>query len=508
MKPPRPLCLIILDGFGIRLNDTANAISQANTPFWDSLWETYPHTTLKASGEAVGLPADQMGNSEVGHLTMGAGRVIEQDLVRISKAMESGVFKKNPIILNAFHRAKKENLRIHLLGLLSPGGVHSHEAHWFSLLAFAKEFGVPQLILHPFLDGRDTPPKSAESSLQILQTFCDQTTKIGSLSGRYYAMDRDKRFDRTQRVYELLTENKASFQADTAADALHAAYDRCETDEFVSPTLINNATSIQDNDIVIFLNFRADRARQLTHAFCDPHFTGFKRNKHPHLAEFLTLTEYEKKLPVNIIFPPVSLSNTLGDILEQKGLKQLRIAETEKYAHVTFFFNGGREIPFKGEDRVLIPSPKVATYDLCPEMSALELTNQVIKLIQQNLYDVIILNYANADMLGHTGHFEATRKGIEALDDCLSDLIPAIQAAGGEAVITADHGNAECMFDEKTNQPHTAHTTEEVPFIFVGRKAKISHDSGTLADIAPTLLSLLSLPIPSDMSGTSLVTLC
>lgn len=508
--PTHPILLIILDGFGYRTDSKANAIAKAHTPVWDELWLNHPHTTLSASHQDVGLPDGQMGNSEVGHLTMGAGRVIYQDLTRISNDIHSGEFYKNPILLKSFEKLKKTGRALHVLGLLSPGGVHSHEEHIFGLINFAKEQKLPRVLIHPFLDGRDTPPKSAEASLKTLEGLClesDHTVQIGSLSGRYYAMDRDRRYDRTQSVYELLTENKAVYSFDSALSALQAAYEHNETDEFVTPTLIGQHPPIQTGDIVLFMNFRSDRARQLSYAFTDPNFSGFPRKVWPKLAEFLTLTEYSKDISAEVLYPPISLKNMLGEYLEQHHLRQLRIAETEKYAHVTFFFNGGREKPYVGEDRILVPSPSVATYDLCPEMSAFQITEQLIDAIKHHKYDVMICNFANADMVGHSGIFDATVKAIEILDVCLGKILNALQEVGGEAMITADHGNAEYMFDETTQQPHTAHTEEPVPFVYVGRTARITHRNGTLADIAPTILTLLDLPIPKEMTGHSLVEL-
>lgn len=516
---PRPIVLIILDGFGYRVAPEANAILQARTPVLDQLWQTCPHTTLSASHQDVGLPEGQMGNSEVGHLTMGAGRVMYQDLTRISNEIQSGHFYQNSVLLQAFETVKSQGSTLHVLGLLSPGGVHSHENHLFAVLKFAKEKGLPRVLVHPFLDGRDTPPKSALHSLQALETVCQEpigttTMSIASISGRYYAMDRDKRYERTQKAYELLTENKAEFKATSALEALQAAYLRSETDEFVTPTLIGTHAPIQDGDVVLFMNFRSDRARQLSYALTDPNFSGFHRRIVPKLSAFITLSDYAKDLSANVLYPPEQPLNMLGDILEQHHLRQLRISETEKYAHVTFFFNGGRETPFIGEDRILVPSKNVATYDLCPDMSAREITEKLVEAIHSGQYDVIICNYANADMVGHTGDFNATVAAIEVLDECLGKVISALQEIGGEAMITADHGNAEYMFDEKSQQPHTAHTDELVPFIFVGRKAKITEQvlhtqqAGTLVDIAPTLLTLLGINPPKDMTGHSLVTLC
>ncbi len=498
-----PIALIILDGFGCSTSPKFNAISQANTPVWDKLLQECPHTTLAASGRAVGLPDDQMGNSEVGHLTIGAGRVQLSDLMEISTAIDNGRFKQNPVLIEAIEKAKKPGRTLHILGLCSPGGVHSHEAHILALISLAQDKGISNIVMHAFLDGRDTPPKSAAASLGALQKIC----RIGSLSGRYYAMDRDKRWERRKTVYELLTENKSDFIFDSALDSLEAAYNRGETDEFVQPTVIGSGSPIIDDDVVIFMNFRSDRARQLSAALADPHFSGFRRNVFPKLAEFVTLTEYTDTIPAKIAFSPKPLKNTLGEYLQNHHYRQLRIAETEKYAHVTFFFNGGRETPFEGEDRLLVPSKKVATYDLAPEMSAFELTEKLIAAMHEKKYDVFICNYANADMVGHTGNFKATVQAIEALDKCLAKLLTALKATSCDAIITADHGNAEMMFDETTNQAHTAHTLARVPFIYIGRPARIKHEQGTLSDIAPTIINLLGQSKPIEMTGNTIVTL-
>lgn len=506
---PRPIALIILDGWGSRDSLAANAIKNAQTPYWDSLCQTYPQTTLSASGLEVGLPEGQMGNSEVGHLTMGAGRVVLQEFTTISKSIDSGAFAQHQKLNAALIKTAKGNHALHILGLLSPGGVHSHETHIHTLIKLAAEKGVQFIYVHAFLDGRDTPPQSAKDSLLTLQQICESVqpakAKIASLCGRYYAMDRDKRWERTESVYRLLTEGKAAMVALDPIAALDAAYERGETDEFLKPTLIDHTPPIGHHDTVVFMNFRADRARQLSDAFRNPEFTGFTRTVCPMLSAFITLTEYSKTLDATVLFPATIPRNMLGEYLAQHHLRQLRIAETEKYAHVTFFFDGGRETLLPGEDRLLIPSPKVATYDLCPEMSAPALTEKLVSAIQQQAYDVIICNYANADMIGHTGNFQATIQAIETLDSCLAQVLEALTSVGGEAIITADHGNAECMFDAITQQAHTAHTLERVPFVYVGRKASITHTTGTLADIAPTLLTLLGLPIPTDMTGATLV---
>lgn len=510
---PRPMVLIILDGWGCRTSSEANAIAAAHTPVWDKLLQSYPHTTLAASGLAVGLPAQQMGNSEVGHLTIGSGRVIFQDYTRISQAIEQGSFYHNPVLLEAFRNIVHPPHALHLLGLLSPGGVHCHEEHVQACIQLAATHKVENIFIHAILDGRDTPPKSAQLSLEKLQSLCQSclpTTKarIASIIGRYYAMDRDKRWDRTKAAFELLTEGKALYYFKNPIEALQAAYMRNETDEFVQPTIVGAAATIQNEDVVVFMNFRADRARQLSYALSESSFSAFPRQVVPQLSAFITLTEYAADLKATVAFPAESLKNTLGEYLAQHQCTQLRIAETEKYAHVTFFLNGGRETPFQHEDRILIPSKKVATYDLTPNMSAFEITDKLIEAISQKTYDVIICNYANADMLGHTGNFSAAMQGIEALDTCLGYVLASLKEMGGEALITADHGNAEHMFDVTTKQPHTAHTLERVPFIYVGdRPARITNEQGTLADVAPTLISLLGLPKPPQMTGTSLIQL-
>jgi 2,3-bisphosphoglycerate-independent phosphoglycerate mutase len=505
---PRPITLVILDGWGYREEPEANAIAAAHKPNWDHLWKTCPHTLLSGSGRCVGLPDGQMGNSEVGHLNMGAGRIVYQDFSRIDLAIEQGDFFRNKILIEALTLAKKNNKAVHLMGLLSPGGVHSHEKHIHAMLKLAAEQNVSNVYIHAFLDGRDTPPKSAESSLASLNALCESLHcgKIVSLIGRYYAMDRDNRWDRIEKAYDLLVLGKAEYHAANAKEGLLNAYERGETDEFVKPTSIHPVT-INDGDSVIFMNFRSDRAREITRAFTDPNFDGFVREKWPKLATFTCLSEYDARFSLPVAFPPQALNHIFADIISNLGLKQLRIAETEKYAHVTFFFNGGVESPYPGEDRILIPSPNVATYDLKPEMSAIELTTRLVDEIQSKQYDVIICNFANPDMVGHSGDFAATVKAIETIDACLGKISKALQEVGGELLITADHGNAEMMFDSETNQPHTAHTTDPVPFIYQGRPAHIAIENGKLSDIAPTLLYLLNIPKPSEMTGKNLVKL-
>lgn len=508
-----PLLLIILDGWGYREETENNAIAAANKPTWDHLLATTTHTLISGSGKCVGLPEGQMGNSEVGHLNMGAGRIVHQDLTRIDTAIEDGSFFTNPVLNKALDDAKAQNKNVHILGLLSPGGVHSQETHIQAMIKLAAQKQVPNLYLHAFLDGRDTPPRSALPSIQAINALCTTLSfgKIASIVGRYYAMDRDKRWERVKQAYQLLVEGTAHYHAQTAEEALELAYERGETDEFVQATAIHTTheprIQIQDGDIVIFMNFRADRAREISHALVDTHFDGFKRAHHPQLSHFICLTEYDKHLKAEVAFPPESLDHILAEVISKANLKQLRIAETEKYAHVTFFFNGGIEAPYPGEERLLIPSPQVATYDLQPEMSAFQLTDKLVAAIQSKQYDVIICNFANPDMVGHTGDFLATVKAIETIDQCLGNITKAIQEVGGECIITADHGNAEMMFDKKTNQPHTAHTSDPVPFIFLGRQAKIVKKDGKLSDIAPTMLYLLGLKQPNEMTGASIIEL-
>lgn len=509
----KPHVLIILDGFGYREDTDFNAIANANTPTWDALWQEQPHTLISGSGMDVGLPHGQMGNSEVGHMNLGAGRVVYQDFTRITKAIETGEFNANPALVDAVDTAVKAGHAVHLMGLVSPGGVHSHEDHFAAMIDLAVARGARQVYLHAFLDGRDTPPRSAEPSLKRLdnQLRQHQAGRIASLCGRYYAMDRDNRWERVSQAYDLLTLGKADYRSADPVSGLHAAYARDEGDEFVKPTTIagndEQAAVIQDGDAVIFMNFRADRARELSHCFVTDDFTGFERHARPSLSAFVMLTRYADDLNAPSAFPPAPLTNVLGEYLSNHGKTQLRLAETEKYAHVTFFFSGGREAEFAGEQRVLIPSPKVATYDLQPEMSAPEVTQALVKAIRGGQHDVIICNYANGDMVGHTGNYEAAIKAVEALDASLAEVVQAIRDSQGELLITADHGNCEQMNDEASGQPHTAHTTELVPLVYVGqrRTAQLQASGGTLADIAPTLLDLMGLPLPPEMTGHSLL---
>ena len=505
----KPVILIILDGWGYRENPDHNAIMKAKTPNWDDWWTRYPHTLISGSGTEVGLPKGQMGNSEVGHIHMGVGRRVPQDFVRINDDIQNGKFNTNPVLNHAVDQVIKHNSQLHIIGLLSPGGVHSHENHIEAMIKLANDRGIKSVCLHAILDGRDTPPRSALASLAKMENLFKETHcgRIASIIGRYYAMDRDNRWDRIQCAYDLYTQGKAPYSAPSAAKALQEAYDRNESDEFVQATTItqnHQSLTIKDNDVVIFMNFRADRARQLTHALTDPNFDHFNRMFKPNLSDFASLTRYAKNINVHVAYPPLTHKNSLGEILANHNLRQLRIAETEKYAHVTFFFNGGREKPFENEDRILVPSPKVETYDLKPEMSAYLLTDKLIEAINSRKYDAVICNFANPDMVGHTGNFETTIKACEVIDECLGKIISALQSVGGEALITADHGNAELMYDESTGQPHTAHTTSPVPVLYIGRNAKPTKNNGNLADIAPTLCTIIDIPIPQEMTGQTL----
>ncbi len=507
----RPVVLLILDGFGCRDDAPDNAISRASMPNWNRLLATCPHGTIDASELRVGLPAGQMGNSEVGHLNIGAGRVIYQDFTRIDVAIESGEFAANPALRDAVETAAAKRRALHVLGLLSPGGVHSHERQIAAMVAMAAAGGVGRVYVHAFLDGRDTPPRSAAASLAYMDGVCarHRGARIASVCGRYWAMDRDLRWERVAPAYALIVDGVADYTAADAPAALRAAYARGESDEFVKPTAIRDedgATArMEDGDAVVFMNFRADRARQMTRALTRVEFDGFARGRVPRLSRFVCLTNYGDEFAgLPVAFAPQSIANGFGAYLAGLGLSQLRIAETEKYAHVTYFFNGGVEEVYPGEDRILIPSPKVATYDLKPEMSAYEVTDALVRAIGSGRYDAVVCNYANGDMVGHTGDFDAARKAVEALDVCIGRVVDAARAAGGEVIITADHGNAETMFDPVTGQPHTAHTLNLVPFLYVGRPATVIA-GGALSDVAPTLLALLGLPKPAEMTGHSLV---
>ncbi len=501
-----PVLLLILDGFGYREDADHNAIAHARKPNWDRLWRDYPHTLINTSGLTVGLPEGQMGNSEVGHLNIGAGRVVYQDLTRVDLAIQDGSFFTNPALVQAVQQAKRNDSALHVLGLLSPGGVHSHENHIHAMVDMAARAGLRKIYVHAFLDGRDTPPRSAEASLRALQEKCANlgTARIASITGRYYAMDRDNRWERVEAAYDVISQGHAEFSAATAVEGLQQAYARGENDEFVKATRIGDAVVMRDGDVAVFMNFRADRARQITRALTDPEFNGFARKRYPKLESFVTLSSYGEDVHLPTAFAPTAIHNGFGEYLSNLGMKQLRIAETEKYAHVTYFFNGGREQPYPGEDRILVPSPKVATYDLKPEMSAFEVTDKLEASIRSKQYQAIVCNYANGDMVGHSGNMEAAVKAVEALDACVGRVVGAMLECGGEILVTADHGNAEQMLDRVTQQPHTAHTMNSVPFLYIGRKARMV-SGGALQDVAPTLLAMLGLPQPPEMTGKPLI---
>jgi len=506
MNTPKPLVLIILDGFGHSETTDHNAIAAARTPVYDRLWTSCAHGLIGASGEAVGLPDGQMGNSEVGHMNLGAGRVIYQDFTRITRTIQTGEFFTNAKLRPAMDKLAQSGKTLHILGLLSDGGVHSHQQHLLAMAQLAATAGVKNICLHAFLDGRDTAPKSAGSFIDWIETGLAPlgNARIASLIGRYFAMDRDNRWERVQQAFDLIVDGKAAFNAKTASEALQDAYLRGESDEFVQATRIGSIQPVEDGDAVVFMNFRADRARELSRALIDEDFAGFARVRLPKI-DLLTLTHYADDIKAPAAFTPDKLQNTLGEVLAQHGKTQLRIAETEKYAHVTFFFSGGREQPFAGEQRILVPSPKVATYDLQPEMSAAEVTERIVKSIENQQHDVIVVNYANGDMVGHSGVFAAAVKAVECLDECLGRIAGALEKVGGEALITADHGNVEQMQDRESGQAHTAHTCEPVPFIYLGHRPLRVKEGGTLADVAPTMLHLLGMEKPAQMTGQSLL---
>lgn len=507
-----PVILIVLDGWGFSNSSEGNAILAARTPVYRGLIQEYPNALLEASGEAVGLPEGQMGNSEVGHLNMGAGRIVYQDSTRISKAIKEGEFFRNPALVSAMEAIKKTGGSLHLMGLLSDGGVHSRMDHIFAILDMAKARGLTNLFFHAFLDGRDTPPRSALRYITELENHLSEIGigAIATVSGRYYAMDRDKRWERVQKAYEAMVLGEG-IRKYSPAEAVSQSYENGRTDEFVLPAVMLEVKTnrpvglIKDGDAVIFCNFRSDRAREITQALTDPAFDGFRRRGLPRLSSFTCLTMYDETFGLPAAFPPVRLTNILGEVLSRDGVRQLRIAETEKYAHVTFFFNGGEEPPFPLEDRVLVPSPRdIATYDQKPAMSAREITEELVGRILSRQYGFILVNYANPDMVGHTGVFDAAVKAVEVLDECLGRVIRAAEETGMAVVITADHGNIERMKDEVTKQPHTAHTTDPVPFILL-RKGVRLRDSGMLADVAPTVLHIMGMPKPEEMTGQSLM---
>lgn len=501
-----PLVLLILDGWGVKASPQHNAIASAHTPVMDALVSHYPNTLLQSSGAAVGLPDRQPGNSEVGHVNLGAGRVVPQPLARVNAAIESGEFAQHPVLVNAIAKVKQHNSALHIMGLLSEGGVHSHEQHIFALLQLAREHKLSKVYVHVFCDGRDTPAKVALPSIARLEAqLAGTSARIVTVVGRYYPLDRDNRWDRIEVAYELLVNASAEYHYQRAEDAVTAAYERGENDEFVAPSLIGEPAPMQDSDVAVFMHFRPDRARQLTDAMLSESFTGFERSRVVSFADFVSLAKYGEHLPTSVIFEPLSLPNGLGEWVAKHGLTQFRIAETEKYAHVTYFFNGGVEQSWDGETRVLIPSPAVATYDQQPQMNAPLVTHSLIEAIKSGEYPLIVCNYANADMVGHCGKFDAVVQAVEAVDRCVGEVVAALKEAGGSCLITADHGNAESMFDEKLGQANPAHSSEPVPLIYVGEQS-LTLRPGALCDVAPTALDLLGLPKPDEMTGTSLIT--
>ena len=509
MANKKPLALIIMDGWGDNPVKEFNAVEAGKTPVLDSLVANYANTDIQASGIDVGLPDGQMGNSEVGHTNIGAGRIVYQELTRIGKAIADGDFFENKTLCEAVDAAVKADKAVHIMGLMSPGGVHSHQDHIVAMIKLAAKRGAKKIYFHAFTDGRDVAPRSALEYVKVIEnTFKEVGVgKVATIVGRYYAMDRDNRWDRVQQAYDLLTQGKSEFASFASAEAaIQAAYDRDENDEFIKASVIGDKAPMTDGDSLIFMNFRADRARQITRSFVNADFDGFKREVTPKLASFVMLTQYAADIKTACAFPPADLTNTLGEWLSKKGMTQLRISETEKYAHVTFFFNGGVETVFPGEDRILIQSPKVATYDLQPEMSSKELTDKLCEAIESGKYDMIICNYPNGDMVGHTGVFEAAVKAVEAVDSCIGRVIESLKKVDGECLITADHGNCEKMKDLEKNIPYTAHTNLPVPFIYYGRKATMRKD-GRLSDIAPTMLYLKGMEIPAEMTGKSIVKL-
>jgi 2,3-bisphosphoglycerate-independent phosphoglycerate mutase len=506
-----PVILLILDGFGFSENRENNAIAQAYTPNLDAFKKQYPNTLINASEHYVGLPGGQMGNSEVGHLNIGAGRIVFQDFERINNSIATGEFYQIPELVNALQALKQSNKALHIFGLLSDGGVHSHQSHIHAMLTMAAKQGLSKVYVHAFLDGRDTPPVSAAPYIEALENHIKTIGigKVASISGRFYSMDRDKRWERVAPAYHMLVDGEADYVGTSASEALQKAYARKESDEFVKCTAIRQLNEapirIEDGDCIVYMNFRSDRARQMTDAILNPNFDGFERKRIPQLSHYFTLTQYDQnQKKAEPIFAPFTVPNTFGEIVSELGLNQLRIAETEKYPHVTFFFNGGEETVFKGEDRILVPSPKVATYDLQPEMSAPEVTDKLVAAIESKKYQAIICNYANGDMVGHTGNLNAAIKAVETLDTCVARVIEAARKSGAEVIITADHGNAEMMYDPTSDQAHTQHTTNLVPFIYIGRPANLVK-TGALSDIAPTLLKMMGVVQPKEMTGKTLI---
>ena len=504
----RPIAIIIMDGFGISPTQEGNAIAHARKPNLERLWKEYPTTTLKASGLAVGLPRGQMGNSEVGHLNLGGGRIVYQDLTRISLAVEKGTFASNPVLQEAMNLARKGGSKLHLIGLLSDGGVHSHITHLYALLEMARSMDLSRVFVHAILDGRDVPPRSALGYFRDLEEKFSQTGtgSTATVSGRYYTMDRDRRWERVEKAYRCLVYGEG-LRADSAEEAVRKGYDRGENDEFIMPTVVDDKGMVDDGDSIIFFNFRPDRAREITRAFVDKDFQEFATK--PIRVHYTCMTQYDATLNAPVAYPAENLIDTLGEVVSRAGLKQLRIAETEKYAHVTYFFNGGKEEVNPGEDRVLIPSPKVATYDLQPQMSAYEVRDELLARLDSGRYDLVVLNFANPDMVGHTGIFEAAVKAVEVVDGCVGEIVNRILSLGGAVLLTADHGNAEKMQDSDTGQPHTAHTTNPVPISLItsDRKSYRLREDGILADVAPTALELMHIPQPEAMTGRTLINL-
>ncbi len=507
----KPLVLLILDGFGYSEVSKHNAIANANAPGWQNVVENAPNTLIATSGLEVGLPEGQMGNSEVGHMTLGAGRVIYQNFTRINKAIVDGDFFTNPAYVKAVDQAIANDKAVHVFGLLSSGGVHSHEDHMLAAVKLAADRGAKKIYLHAFLDGRDTPPRSAEAPLAKADALFKElgVGRVASVIGRFYSLDRDNRWDRVEQAYNVMVDGKGLHTATSTAAALEAAYARDENDEFVGATTIvpegEEVVRIEDGDSMLFMNFRPDRARQISRALIEPAFDGFERQRVVKLGDFVMTTEYASDIDASCAYPPEDVVNSFGEVLQKAGKKQLRIAETEKYAHVTFFFSGGQEALYEGEERILIPSPKVATYDLKPEMSAYELTEQLVETIENGEFDAIICNYANCDQVGHSGVYEAAVKAVEVVDECLSKVFAALEKVDGHALVTADHGNVEEMFDEESGQVHTQHTTLPVPFAYVGKESLSLESGGSLADVAPTMLALMGIEQPTEMTGKSLV---
>ncbi|NOQ35513.1 MAG: 2,3-bisphosphoglycerate-independent phosphoglycerate mutase [Methylococcaceae bacterium] len=511
LKRPKPLVLLILDGFGHREEQDHNAIAAAKTPCWDNLQQNNPKTLLDCSGSLVGLPEGQMGNSEVGHIHIGSGRFVFQDLPKINNAVEDGSFFENEVLCTAVDKALENDKALHILGLLSVGGVHSHEEHIAAMIELAVKRGLKKVYFHAFLDGRDVAPKSAASSIEFIEAKCKElgAGQIVSITGRFYAMDRDTRWERVQPAYNLIAKGESTFTAKTALEGLEAAYQRDETDEFVQATAIlgNEAAAIalDADDSVVFMNFRSDRAREISRALTDSDFDGFERGSEPHTGYFATLTKYHEDFNYPIAYPPKDIHNGLGETLAKAGRTQLRLAETEKYAHVTFFLNGGRDEPFEGETRILVPSPQVKTYDMQPEMNAPEATDHLVNALKSGEHDVIICNYANCDMVGHTGVWDAAVTAVETIDTCLARIVEALKEAEGQMLITADHGNIEYMVNEETEQVHTAHTTNRVPLLYIGGEQGLK-DEGSLSDLAPTMLAILGVEQPKEMTSHSLLT--